>query len=74
MATVRSDAVRATFSASGSIFSMGLNRLTTRSSFSWDEIRFLGSSCPQAARSSARAAKTIDQTQRFLLTFDLPFD
>ena len=54
MTTVRSDAVLATFSALGLVFSMGLNRLTTRSSPSSWGSRLMSDSCPpQAVRDSA---------------------
>ena len=68
IATVRSDAVRAMFFALGSVFSMGLNRFTTRVvSSSW-EIRFLGLAEPwQAARDSAASAAR-NRADHFRLT------
>ena len=71
MATVRSEAVRATFSALGSVFSMGLNRLMIRSSSSSCEIRFLGSVWPEQ-EASVRTVKAARQAAIRLLLI-LPF-
>ena len=76
IATVRSAAVRATLSASGFVFSMGLNRLTTGLSSSSCFTRFWGVCLPpQLASSTAASAarQTANHLCLFISVIVLPF-